>query len=334
MPAAAEECTLGTAENRRTMTMLDLIIDTDPGVDDALAIMLAHAHPNVRLHALTVVAGNVGLHHTVANACKVLDVIQSDAKVYPGAARALVFEPDEDAAYVHGRDGLGDAGMSASKRDVETEHAANALVRMINERPGKLTLAAIGPLTNLALALHLDPELPSKTKHLMVMGGAVTGHGNVGNVTAEFNIYSDPEAAHLVFSQWPKFDLLDWEATVHHAFELDEVDKWLVLGTDQAVFFHAISRAVVAFNQGKGDGHAKMSAADALALAALVEPSVVEASEMRHVAIETHGRETRGQTVVDWLNRKQQAPNARIIQRVDQERFLALMQAGVGAVSQ
>ena len=154
-----------------------IIIDTDPGVDDAHAIMMALAHPNVKVEALTVVGGNVGLHHTVANACKILDVMGADVPVFAGCERPLIYET-KDAAQVHGSDGLGDAGLPTSSRKVEAEHAAVALVRMVNENPGELTLVAIGPLTNVAVALKLDPELPQKFKHFVVMGGTIVAKGN------------------------------------------------------------------------------------------------------------------------------------------------------------
>ena len=105
-----------------------------------------------------------------------------------------------------------------------------ALLRLTRERPGELTLVALGPLTNLALALRLDPDLPRRVARLVVMGGAVTGHGNTGKVPAEFNIGFDPEAAHVVFEAFPAFDLVDWEATVRHAFDNAEFDQWLAAG--------------------------------------------------------------------------------------------------------
>jgi len=303
---------------------IDLIIDTDPGVDDALAIMLAASQSHVRLHALTVVAGNVGLAHTLDNACKILDVLDSDAKVYPGCSEPLVYAPDEDAAFVHGADGLGEADLPKARKKPEQEHAVFALIQMAREAPGKYTLAAIGPLTNVAMALRIEPKLPSLFKRLVVMGGAVTGQGNVSTVCAEFNIYSDPEAAHLVFSNWPAFDLVDWEATMRHDFPLDILDQWRKLGTNRAEFYHRISRKVVEFVTQR-EGQDRMRAADALALAATVAPSIIRKAEQRFVAVETHGSQTRGMTMVDWQSRSGHSPNARIILEVEQQGFLDLI---------
>ncbi|MEM9374258.1 MAG: nucleoside hydrolase, partial [Planctomycetota bacterium] len=221
-----------------------LIIDTDPGVDDALAIMLAHAHPGVHLEALTVVHGNVGLEQTTQNAFRILDVLDAEALVYAGCDRPLIYRPAENAARVHGEDGLGDVAWPASDRPVATEHAAAAIVRMATESPGELTLVAIGPLTNVAMALRLDPTLPEKIGRFVVMGGAVTGQGNVLTGCAEFNVYTDPEAARIVFEEWPDFELVDWEATLRHGYPAETVDGWRDAGDDRAAFYHAISGRV------------------------------------------------------------------------------------------
>src|ERR1700759_2021264 len=130
------------------MTRLPLLIDTDPGVDDSLAIPMAHAHPDVA--ALTVAAGNVGLRHTVRNARTLVDLVGATTPVFAGCPSPLVRAPEEDAAFVHGEDGFGDVGFPEPKHVAESEHAALALIRLTKERPGELTLVALGPLTNLA----------------------------------------------------------------------------------------------------------------------------------------------------------------------------------------
>ena len=170
---------------------IPLLIDTDPGVDDALALLMAFNDPRFDVVGLTIAAGNVGLDHTVANALKLCEVCGMDAPVFAGADAPLVF-PARDAAYVHGRDGFGDTGYAKAARAAEAEHAALAILRLSHEHAGKLLLVALGPLTNLALALKLDPTLPSRVARCVVMGAAVTAHGNI-TPAAEFNIAFDPE---------------------------------------------------------------------------------------------------------------------------------------------
>lgn len=302
-----------------------LLIDTDPGVDDALAILMAH--DRARVAGLTIAAGNVGLAHTVANALKLTEVMGVDTPVFPGCPLPLVLAAD-DAAFVHGADGFGDTGYLPAQRRAEEEHAALAVLRLSHRHAGHLTLVALGPLTNLALALRLDPTLPSRIARLVVMGGAVTGRGNT-SVPAEFNIGFDPEAAHIVFSGWPQFDLVDWEATVRHGFDFDRFEAWLRADDARARFYAAISRRTRDWTRARG--RPQMLAADALAMAVALQPDLVTRAEQRHVDIELSGRSTRGATVVDWDGRSGRPANARIVLVVDQSRFEALVAAALGA---
>ena len=302
-----------------------LLIDTDPGVDDALAILMAH--DRARVAGLTIAAGNVGLAHTVANALKLTEVMGVDTPVFPGCPLPLVLAAD-DAAFVHGADGFGDTGYLPAQRRAEEEHAALAVLRLSHRHAGHLTLVALGPLTNLALALRLDPTLPSRIARLVVMGGAVTGRGNT-SVPAEFNIGFDPEAAHIVFSAWPQFDLVDWEATVRHGFDFDRVEAWLRADDARARFYAAISRRTRDWTRARG--RPQMLAADALAMAVALQPDLVTRAEQRHVDIELSGRSTRGPTVVDWDGRSGRPANARIVLVVDQSRFEELVAAALGA---
>jgi len=304
-----------------------LLIDTDPGVDDALAILIALADPAVRVVGLTVTAGNVGLQHTVGNALKLLEVTGHDIPVYPGCALPLL-HPAEDAGYVHGRDGFGDTGYAAATRVAETEHAALAICRLAREHAGELDLIALGPLTNLALALTLEPDLPQRIRRLVVMGGAVTGRGNTpGRIPVEFNIGFDPEAAHLVFSRWPQLELVDWEVVVRNALAHTDLAAWLETDTAQAAFYRSISRRTRDWSSGRREAFVS---ADAVAMAYALHPAGIRSTAHRHVEIELAGRSTRGATVVDWEQRGGQPANTTILMEYDQQTFEARVRAALG----
>jgi purine nucleosidase len=288
---------------------------------------MAHAHADIA--GLSIAAGNVGIAHTARNACTLVDLLGATIPVFAGCPTPLVRMPEEYAGHVHGMDGLGDIGFPDPAAKISSEHAAHALLRLTRERPGELTLVALAPLTNLALALRLDPELPQRVARLVVMGGAVTGHGNTGRIPAEFNIGFDPEAAHVVFEAFPSFDLVDWEATLRHAFDDAEFDAWLAAGDARADFFGSIVATARRYNA-THDRHGVI-AADALAMAVAIDPSIVTRSEKRAVAVELDGRLTRGATVVDWNDRLGQPARANIVLEVDQQRFGAMVRRALGA---
>jgi len=300
---------------------IPLLIDTDPGVDDALALLMAFNAPDHHVVGLTVTAGNVGLAHTTANALKLVEVCGLDAPVFAGADAPLLY-PARDAGYVHGRDGFGDIGYEPASRAPEGEHAALAILRLSHAYAGRLLLVALGPLTNIALALKLDPTLPQRVGRFVVMGGAVTARGNV-TPAAEFNIAFDPEAAHLVLAAFPRFDLVDWEATVAHGFAHDEAERWLASDSPRARFYEGISRQTRLWSADRrGD---LWHAADALAMACALRPEGVQEWAERPVAVELAGRLTRGVTVVDWQRQEGGADNARIMLRYDPGAFHAMM---------
>ncbi len=295
---------------------IPLLIDTDPGVDDAWALLMAFASPAHEVLGLTITAGNVGLEHTVRNALKLCEVAGVDVPVFPGCAVPLVF-PAEDAAYVHGRDGFGDTGYTGPKRVAEAEHAALAMIRLSHAHPG-LLLVCLGPLTNLALALRLDPSLPSRIGRLVVMGGAVTGQGNT-SVSAEFNIAFDPESAHIVFGTFDTYDLVDWEAVLRHGLPHTEVEGWLAAPTAKAAFYRAISRRTREWSEGRRGTH--WHSADGLAMAAALEPGSATGWARHALAVETGGRLTRGATVVDWADRSGRPARANLLAGMDPARF-------------
>jgi purine nucleosidase len=312
------------------LNRIPLFIDTDPGVDDALALLMAFASTRHQLLGLGIAAGNVGLDHTVANALKLCEVAGVSIPVYPGCDRPLVIAP-EDAAYVHGCDGFGDTGYTPATRQAESEHAALAIIREAKAHEGKLLLVTLGPLTNLALALRLDPGLPRRIARLVVMGGAVTGKGNT-NVTAEFNVAFDPEAAAIVFEAFDSVEVVDWELVLRHGFAHVEFERWLASGGVLAEFYGAISQKTRLWAEGKRGTH--WHSADALAMMAALYPEYVLEKERHYLAVETQGRHARGATVVDWLDRSSQPAQAQIVLNADQSAFERLIQQALGVCSE
>jgi purine nucleosidase len=311
---------------------IPLLIDTDPGVDDALALLMAFADPRHAVVGLSIAAGNVGLAHTVANALKLCEVAgRDDIPVFAGCAAPLLHAA-EDAAFVHGRDGFGDTGYAPAARGAEREHAAQAILRLSHEHAGRLLLVALGPLTNLALALKLDPTLPRRVARCVVMGGAVTGHGNM-TPTAEFNIGFDPEAAHIVFSAFApehgaRIELADWEVVLRHGFAHADFERWLQAGTARARFYSAISQHTRDWaRRQRGD---RWHSADALAMALALAPEATLEMVERPVAVELAGSLARGATVVDWERRQGWPDNATTsLMHYDQPRCEAMVQAAL-----
>ena len=310
---------------------LPLLIDTDPGVDDALALLMAFDSPRHDVVALTIAAGNVGLTHTVANALKLCEVAGVGIPVYAGCDAPLL-HPAPDASYVHGRDGFGDIGYAPAANSAEDEHAALAMIRLSHAHDGELVVCMLGPLTNLAVALKLDPTLPRRIGRMVLMGGAVTGQGNTTPM-AEFNVGFDPEAAHLVFDAFAAagkiVEVADWEAVIRHGFLHTEVERWLQADHPRAKFYEAISRRTREWSAGlRGE---RWHAADALAMALLVEPEGARELAVRPLRVELTGRETRGATVVDWNRRSGRPDNAEILIAYDQAAFEALIRKALRA---
>lgn len=307
---------------------IPLLIDTDPGVDDALALLMAFNDPHHEVVGLSIAAGNVGLEYTVRNALKLCEVVgRDDVPVFAGCNAPFVFAPREDAAHVHGRDGFGDVGLPPAARGASDEHAALAILRLSHQYAGRLLLVALGPLTNIALALKLDPTLPERVARFVIMGGAVSAHGNI-TAAAEFNVAFDPEAAHVVFEAFPQFDLADWEATIAHGFHHDKAEAWLQADSPRARFYDAISLQTRRWSE---DSRGELwHSADAVAMAFALHPEGAQRMESRPVQVETEGKLTRGATITDWNRQTGRSDNARILLQYDQARFEALVAAALG----
>jgi len=302
-----------------------VIIDCDPGHDDAMALLLALASPEVELAAVTTVAGNQTLDKVTANAIRVLDVAGATGiPVAAGADRPLV-HPARVASEVHGETGLDGPDLPPPSRSPEPVHAVELIARLLREKPH--TLVAIGPLTNIALLLALHPELVSRIERIVLMGGAIAE----GNVTpaAEFNIWCDPEAAHRVFTSGVDVTLVGLDVTHRARLTPERAEGLRASGRAGAVVadlyrFYSRFHATI-----YGDPSTPVH--DALALAYVVRPSLLKVERL-HVAIDASQGVCRGRTVVDRWRRTGLEPNASVAVDVNGNGFIDLLCARIASL--
>ena len=254
-----------------------LILDVDTGTDDALALAYAVASPRIELVAVSTVAGNVDIEKTTANTLAVLDWLGAeDIPVHRGASRPLV-RPHRDAIYFHDEGGLGGAQLPPSRRSIGADRGPAALIRLARLRPGELTLVTLGPLTNLAIALNVEPTLPELLKAVVVMGGAFTVPGNT-TPAAEFNILVDPEAAEQVFTApFPSLTVVGLDVTEQVALTRDD---WEAVNVDSSLPPTArLLREVGAFAYSRL-GRDQFSLHDPLSVAVAIDPTLIEVQEL------------------------------------------------------
>lgn len=298
--------------------MMRLIIDTDAGVDDAQAIMMALAAPDVTVEAITTLSGNVHVDKVVRNVLCILDVMGADVPVYRGAETGLANPMPAEEWHVHGTDGMGDwPERPADRGSAESEHAALALVRLINDAPGELTLVALGPLTNLALALNIDPQLPEKVKRFVFMGGTVSARGNTDMVTAEWNIHCDPEAAALVLASFPESTMLSWEATVWNPLPWPVYEELCAVPTIGGRMLAGITASTRDFAEKLKPRLPGYLIPDPLAMALALRPELALETSHHYTVVELNGQYTRGQTVIDYMGRLHQPANVYHVTKVD-----------------
>jgi inosine-uridine nucleoside N-ribohydrolase len=270
-----------------------VIIDTDPGVDDALALLLAMRSPELKIEGITPVAGNVPLSLTLPNALRMVEIAgRTDIPVAAGAKvpllRRLV-----TAAYAHGENGLGGAVFPEPKTRPVAETAADFIRQIVTKYPGEVTLIPIGPLTNIATALSLDSELAGMVRGIVLMGGSLSG----GNITpaAEFNIYVDPEAARIVFQSGIPITMVGLDATRKTSLTEDHVRTLEASQNPVSQAAAKIGRNAINHNRERGflvgpNMH------DSLAVAAFLDPSILKFKDY-YVDVETTGELTSGETL-------------------------------------
>ena len=272
-----------------------LVIDTDPGIDDALAILLALASPEVDLRLVTTVHGNVDLDRTTDNARRVLHLAgRSDVPVAAGARESLVHPQPQRAGHVHGEAGLGGVRLPASPATLDPRPAVVALADLLMSSELPVTVAAIGPLTNLALLLRVYPDAAARIGRLVIMGGSAGRGGNV-TAAAEFNAWSDPEAAHAVLTSALPTLLVGLDVTLPTVLQPGGIDRFAAAAPIGATAAAIRQQYLDVQNASGGAG---VVVHDALALTEAIVPGTL-GTVRRDVVVDTTLGAGRGQTVVD-----------------------------------
>ncbi|WP_135304291.1 nucleoside hydrolase [Haloarcula amylovorans] len=297
-----------------------LIIDTDTAGDDSQALLMAALADSIDIEAVTIVAGNVEFDYEVENAKYTLDLagMADSVPVYEGARRPLLKEFDH-VDHVHGEGGLGgelypDTGIASADG-----HAVDAIVDIARESPGEVSLACIGPLTNVALAIRREPDLNDLLDEVVVMGGAVNTLGN-DTPSAEFNFWVDPDAAKIVMNELD-VTLVDWGLTVRHGkIGADDLDRFAEAETPYAEFFTTVTGHAREFSKERL-GVDAATQPDTLALACLLNPDLVTEAGTYFVDVDEREGMTRGYSLVDELGITDGEPRTRVVEAVDESVF-------------
>jgi uridine nucleosidase len=299
-----------------------IIIDTDPGVDDSMAILFAFRSPEVKIEALTVVFGNGGTAVTTANALRLVELAdRPDVPVARGAEKPLLRPFTGEGWRVHGRNGLGEIEYPPPQGAPDPRRAAQLIVDMVMANPGEITLVPLGPLTNIALAVALEPRIAENVREVVLMGGAANASGNASAV-AEANIRNDPEAARIVFdAPWP-VTMVGLDVTRRTIMSPAYIEKLRAVGNKHTDFICQIVKHYMGFYQ-QNVGIDGFHVHDSSALAYVIDPSLFT-TKMLPVEVEIHSPSHAGMTAADWRQRSNKEPNINVCVDVDSERFLDL----------
>lgn len=298
-----------------------IVMDTDPGIDDSLAILLALASPEVALAAVSVTGGNCPLAAGVRNALSVLALAgRADLPVHAGVALPLL-RPPFTAPETHGDNGLGYARLLDSPAAPADEHAVDMLIREIMAQPGEVTLVALAPLTNVALAIRKEPRIVEAVRDVIIMGGALRCDGNTTPL-AEFNFYVDPHAAQIVLASGMPITLMPWDICKDVLLTQADVDRLLATGTPISRFVADATRFYMEFHE-EYFGYAGCSICDPAALALALDPSLAR-TEAVNVQVEHASELTIGKSVADFVRLTGREPNVQAVVEFDSLRFIGM----------
>jgi purine nucleosidase len=298
-----------------------IIIDTDPGVDDSMAILLAFNSPELQVEGLTTVFGNTGSDVTTQNALRLVELAgRPNVPVARGAEKPLLRPFTGDGWRVHGRNGLGGVEFPPPQGRPDPRRAAQFIVDTVMANPGEITLVPIGPLTNIAIAVALEPRIAEQVKEVVIMGGAASVVGNVSAV-AEANIQNDPEAANMVFhAGWP-ITMVGLDVTEKSIMTPDYLERLRSANNRSTDFIYAIAQQYLKSYQ--AIGFPGFHVHDSSAISYVIDPTLFTAQKL-FVDVEYYSQHHHGQTVADWRGRREQAPNVNVCLDVDSERLLEM----------
>jgi purine nucleosidase len=298
-----------------------IILDTDPGIDDSLAILLALASPELHLEAVTVTIGNCSAAQGVVNALSVLELAgATHVPVAAGVDRPLI-QPILTAPETHGNSGLGYAQLPPSRQQPSTQHAVDLLIEQILATPGEITLVAVAPLTNLALAIRREPAIIPAVRDVIIMGGAIRHEGNTTPL-AEFNTYVDPHAAYIVYHSGLPITLVPLDVTYQCILTQADVDRLLALDSPITRFVADSTRFYMEFHD-EYQGIQGCVINDPLALALTFAPDLVETQPL-HVTVDLHSELSLGKTMADFYEMWHKPPNMQVALKVQPRRFIEL----------
>ncbi len=300
-----------------------IIIDTDPGHDDAFALLMALASSDeLDVRAITTVAGNVPIDKTTYNALRLRELVGADVPVYRGCARPMVNEL-VTAEYVHGETGLDGPHLPEPSRDVEPGHAVDYLIEELLGSPrAATTVCLIGPMTNMAMALVKEPRISAHIAEIVIMGGSFKEGGNV-TPTAEFNVYVDPHAAHVVFASGVPITIMPLDVTHQAQATSERANAFRSLGDPVGSVVSAMLDFASRFDVAQY-GFVGYPLHDPTVIAYLLAPDMFDLREA-YVSVVTDAGSTHGQTVADWHAQTGHEPNARVAMQLDADRFFALV---------
>jgi purine nucleosidase len=303
--------------------MRRFLIDTDTASDDAVALMMAFSATDVSVEAITIVAGNVGVEQASVNARFIAETCGVSVPVHAGCDRPWL-RAVAPADWYHGKDGMGDQGYPIPQTELASQHAVDALLTLSYTLAGELELVTLGPLTNIATALAIDPTLATRIKHCWVMGGAACTHGNV-TPAAEYNFWCDPEAAERVFSSGMTLTMIGWEHSCDAAtLDAEERRDILALDTDRARI--AIDSNATALQAAQElQAQSGLALADPVAMAVALDPSIATDIGEHAVQILCGDETVRGQSLVDKLGTSGRNANAHVVFAIDAPRWKALL---------